>query len=467
MGYLECINEVGRFLGSLEIDDIELRTKIIEHLANSVAGARQEQTETEVTSSGIAQTPTLIRPRPEKPGAVVMGNGSDVSISNSVINLAIPQLSKAISFGVNFSTADANSTVINSDTHSSFRTGSIQPLSNIQSGQISTSKLAKVSNERLSFIDEKQHLPSLNPVRNRVCDNIPCDNQSKSLLMTQSEANLKLSGKPSATTISPNNSTQIFGGLQLLPTQLPSGDIVFIVPTNILPANQSTSYVIPVLSPKTMTSTAQTQSTIVQPIGTPISDSNVLPTYEPLFLRSVPTVTSREIGGSKSVIATSADHVSSSQLTCDTNQSDSSKPIPAVQFSSNQNVYFSSPMTTFSPQSLKPLHNIVPKSTELNLGLPDTKSHIINDFVSPMKMFFYSDPSATPDLLKSTSFPNHTNTVPQLSLSSTNINAHVRDISSPPQLVLNLSMQNRTRAEEAHHARSNFPDEDENVWRPW
>ena len=462
LGYLECINEVGRFLGSLEIDDIELRTKIIEHLANSVAGARQEQTETEVTSSGIAQTPTLIRPRPEKP-RTLLGNGSDVSNSNSVINLTIPQLSKAISLGVNFSMANENSSVINLTTPSRHQATSLISPSNIQSGNVTNSKLVDVSSERLSCLDDKQHPPILNTNKYNVCDNNLCDNQSKSFMMTQPETNAKLVGAPSATAISPCNSAQIFGGLQLLPTQLPSGDIVFIVPTNILPANQPTNYVIPVVSPKTMTSSVPTQTSIVQPSSA--SGSNGLTLYEPISVRSVESVSSQrehphfQIEGSKPVIATSADIIAPPQFASDTKQSDTAKSKQTEHFLTNQNIFLSSPMSHIASQSLKPTHYPT-------MDLSVAKSQTIIDSTPPMKMFFYSDPLKSPGTSKSASFPIHTNDVSGL-VSSTNGSAHDRDIRSPQHLVLNLSMQNRTRAEGSHHARGSLPDEDENVWRPW
>lgn len=462
MGYLECINEVGRFLGSLEIDDIELRTKIIEHLANSIAGARQEQAETEVTSSGIAQTPTLIRPRPEKP-RTLLGNGSDVSNSNSVINLTIPQLSKAISFGVNLSMANEKSSVMNLSTPSRQQTAILQSPNNIQSGNITNSKLVEVSNQRLGCVDEKQRLPILNPNNYHACDNNPCDNQSKLLMMTQPETNAKVIGTSSATANSPCNSAQIFGGLQLLPTQLPSGDIVFIVPTNILPANQPTNYIIPVLSPKTMTSSTPAHTTIAKPNGA--SECNELPLYEPISLKSVDSIPSQsayahsQIEASKTVITTSADIISPPLLHCDTKQSNSAKSKETEYFSTNQNLFLSSPMAHIASQSLKP-------APYPSMDLPVTKSQIITDSMPPMKMFFYSDPLKAPGTPKSVSFPHHTNDVSGL-ISSTNGSAHDRDISSPQHLVLNLSMQNRTRAEGSHHVRGNFPVEDENVWRPW
>ena len=471
MGYLECINEVGRFLGSLEIEDIDLRTKIIEHLANCVAGARLDQAETDiVSSSGISQTPILIRPRPEKPGSILTNGGDSclsVSNSNSVINLTIPQASKATTIslgGVNFSLANENAHVINSSTSSPYRTSGLQIPNSVQSGHITNSKLAEVSKESQSFTDEKQRLPILNPNKYRVCDI-----QSKPVLMTQTETNINLIGASSATAISPGNSNQIFGGLQVLPTQLPSGEIVYIVPTNIFPTCQSTNYVIPVLSPNTLTSSAPTQTPMLQPIVT--SDSNGPSMYglKPMSLKSVVPISSQsenasfQISGSKTVIATCADVSPPLQIACDTKPRDFVNLNQSELFSTSQNIFLSSPAAHSVSQTLIPTNY-----SSIDLSVANSRT---NDPAAPKKTYLYSYPTTEPMVSKSISYQNRTNDaptefiVPRL-VSSTNGETHQRDINSPQHLVLNLAMQNRTRADESH-MQSNFPEEDENVWRPW
>lgn len=60
--------------------------------------------------------------------------------------------------------------------------------------------------------------------------------------------------------------TKIFSGLQVIPTKMNSGEIAFVLPTNVLSNSQTPNYVIPVYSPPSAsTSFAPTAATVTAP----------------------------------------------------------------------------------------------------------------------------------------------------------------------------------------------------------
>lgn len=464
MGYLECINEVGRFLGSLEIEDVDLRTKIIEHLANCVAGAKLDQEDTEISSAaGNLHTPSVIRPRPEKPVPSLIQTADiclPVSDPHTVINLSLPHTTKAIPLeGFKSAISSENTNVINLHTATSLRQSSL-PLSVVQSGHLITSPSNQAFSEPQSVVDNKDRITVSN-----VNKPYSCDIQPKQMFINQSDMNIKLIGTPSASTNSTLNSNQIFGGLQLLPTILQSGEIAFIVPANIVPTTQSSGYIIPVLSPNTIIS-SQALNTSAQPAN-PISVSNQVPALgvKPLSLSSMTSIaspgdnSSLQLSDSNSVIPTYADISPAIQYICDSKQSDLAKLKPGELYTPNQNVFMSSQTAGTVPQYSVPTKYF---SIDPTVPSPRTNDGSVGNRSSP-----YSETisqSGVPGLVLNQTKESHENVISKNAFS--NVDKSIRVERTQEHLVLNLAMQNRTRAGQ-EGGRSNFEAEDENVWRPW
>lgn len=488
MGYLECINEVGRFLGSLEIEEVELRTKIIDHLANCVAGAKMDQAETEApASAGFSHTSAVIRPRPEKPNISLINRTDICSLpmpsSSSVVTLNVPQIIKS-SLAEDFKTVASTQcmSVINLYTPSLQHTAISSP--DMPCDLITPSQPNDLSKTSVHFPkeDEKQ--------RTRFPD-VPkpttCDIQPKPVLMSQPDININYIGTPSATTISPVTSAQIFGGLQLVPKQLPSGEVVFIVPTNIIPSTQSPSYIIPILSPNTSPNTSSfstNQTTDQSPSSNSVS--NVIPTVglKPVSVTSVTPIvpiqsssTNFSVCDTKTIIRTCAD-TPVLQDVCDTSQNNHMKLTSYGKPSNSQSTVAHSDMRSCIPQYFIPKAYtcVVPSVSGSHVngrerskspqgqpgGLVDLSRLPTNVKELPNK----------PILNERTIYSSHVTSGQTESKMTGNIlasgeSAKSQDTQFCEHLVLNLAMQNRTRAENDGTSRNNFQEEDENMWRPW
>ena len=440
MGYLECINEVGRFLGSLEIDEVELRTKIIDHLANCVAGARLEQSETEVPSSvGYSHSPAVIRPRPEKPGISLISRSDVCSLPVSVSDLS-SSINSNIAQSVKPSSQEELRTPTSCQSMSVinlFSTPSIcSP--NVQIGHITSSNPNDIANVTQNVSPEPQK-------QKRDFSNLPKPDtgifQAKSVLLNQPDLNIKVVGTHSATQASSFTSAQIFGGLQLVPTQLPSGDIAFILPANIIPTTQTPSYVIPVLSPNTLTPLSNPPSEQVTS-----SVSSVIPTvgFKPMSVSTVTPAVTGHIVKSNYVVtpakSTFPARIESSpvhQTVCDSRRDGTINPQPNDKSSANQSAISSTEVRSCLPEHFISVRNI-----------PTSTHNFLADEHKPRSDLFFSS--------------NHGTSVPSVGTEQT----PPQNQAVSNQLVLNLTMQNRTRAGQ-EMARRNFQEEDESMWRPW
>lgn len=472
MGYVECINEVGRFLGSLEVEEVDLRTKIIDHLANCVAGAKLDQAETEVpTSTVFSHAPAVIRPRPEKPSASLINRADIVSASSSIVALNVPQIMKPDSTE-EFKTAASTQCmpVINLYAPSIYRTSALAS-PEIPSGHITSLKPGDVSKVPTNFTTENE---TQRTSFSNVNKPFTCDIQPKPVLVSQPDMNINLIGTSSATTISPITPAQIFGGLQLVPKQLPSGEIVFIVPTNIMPTTQSPSYIIPILSPNTSPSTLTTASSQTTEQSTRSSSvSNVIPTvgFKPISVTSVtPIVPAQSFNSSfsvcdtKTVIPTCAETSPVLQYVCDSRQNDLMKLKTFEKSSSNQNTFALSDMRSCVPQYFMPT-----KYTSIVTPAPSSRANVREQSKSPpIPKQTANNPNFNERLMHPTHLiSEHLAPKPSVIIPPSREPIICQDPQFSEHLVLNLAMRNRTRADHDGSSRSNFQEDDESMWRPW
>lgn len=319
---------------------------------------------------------------------------------------------------------------------------------------------------------------------------VACDIQSKPVLISQPDININYIGTPSATTISPVTSAQIFGGLQLVPKQLPSGEVVFIVPTNIIPATQSPSYIIPILSPNTSpnsSSSSTNQTTDQSPSSTSVS--NVIPTvgFKPISVTSVTPVipvqslstnfTSFSVCDTKTLIRTCAD-TPVLQDVCDSSQNNPIKLTSYGKSSTSKSTVAPSDMRSYIPQYFMPkAYTRVVSSVSSSYvdgrersksppgqpgGLVDLSRVPTSAKETPSKRILNERTIYSSPFVSEQTESKLTGNVP-----ASGESAQPQDTRFCEHLVLNLAMQNRTRAENDGTSRSNFQEDDESMWRPW
>ena len=450
MGYLECINEVGRFLGSLEIDEVELRTKIIDHLANCIAGARLEQPDTEVsTTVGFSRTQAVIRPRPEKPGISLISRPDICGLQSTG-----PQPTSSLNIGHSVKLNDKEElktptscqpmSVINLYSSGSVHSPHI-PTPKVQIGQVTLPKQNEVSNASHNLTTD------LSNQRMGLFCVSKSDSESKlstPALLNQPDINVKVIGTQSAAQVSSITQAQIFGGLQLVPTQLPSGEIAFILPANIIPTTQS--YVIPVLSPNTIT-----------PLSSP--SEQAVSSASKIEFKSTPDgkVTSSILGHignsafpityAKALLPSCTENSSVLQPICDQQRNDTANLPSSEKALTNQSV--------LSTELLHPAQEqVISKLRDTTLISSGTEAFRTGGFQSSSAVCLSSSEVG----LSSNSSTTTCNSSGRIQQPQT----QQHDRSLTDHLVLNLAMQNRTRAG-PEEARNRHEEDDESMWRPW
>ena len=447
MGYLECINEVGRFLGSLEIDEVELRTKIIDHLANCIAGARLEQSDTEVsTTVGFSRTQAVIRPRPEKPGISLISRPDICSLQS-----AVPPPTSSLSIGHSVKLNDKEElktpsmSVINLYNSGSVHSPHITK-PKVQIGQVTLPKQNDVSNAASHILTTE-----LSNQRGPIFCVSKSDSeikQSNPALLHQPDVNVKVIGTQSAPQVSSITQAQIFGGLHLVPTQLPSGEIAFILPANIIPNTQS--YVIPVLSPNTIT-----------PLSSP--SEQAVSSASNIEFKSTPDgkVTSSILGH----IGNSAFPITYAKALLPSCTENSPVLQPICDQQRNDTANLPSSEKTLTNQSVLSTELLHPAQEQVTSKLRGTT--LISSGTEAYRTGGYQSSSAVCLSSSEVGLSSNGSTTtcnPSGSIQQPQTQQH--DRSPTDHLVLNLAMQNRTRAG-PEEARNRHEEDDESMWRPW
>ena len=198
-GFTECANEVSRYLASIETNDVELRARLINHLANTIQRPSNNTSPVPVTLTSPTSTPITAHVRPlqiQTTPLVGQDQGSPINLSTKVASV----------------------------------------------------------------------LPEINN------NTIP---QSQGFMAT-------VTSPPQTTT------AKVLGGVQLIPSRLPSGEVAFVIPGNVLTASAMSNYVIPLYAgpsvAQTSPSAGSTSPTVISPpaqavpVSLPQTPIMILPT---------------------------------------------------------------------------------------------------------------------------------------------------------------------------------------------
>ncbi|KAL5013779.1 hypothetical protein ScPMuIL_008049 [Solemya velum] len=212
VGFNECASEVTRFLGTLDTCDIDLRTRLLNHLANCMINSSSPEVSpvstSSVSTSGVASTPS----RPSQ------SSTESTCSSPSPPPMVTPKVETTVQ----------TSQEMNNNVH--------------------------------SVVSLPQQLQM----------------------------------------------TKIFSGLQVIPTKMNSGEIAFVLPTNVLSNNQAPNYVIPVYSPPSApTSFAPTAAAAAAAAAATVSAPNVF-TLAPSTTSNLQPCTFASLQGNINVISGSS-----------------------------------------------------------------------------------------------------------------------------------------------------------------
>ncbi|XP_013403236.1 transcription factor HES-1-like isoform X1 [Lingula anatina] len=212
-GFNECTSEVSRYLHSIEGVDPDIRARVLDHLATCVANATGVNSEGE--RSFTIPNVASIRPMPT-PQTTVSPRASDVDGSG----------------------------VANVETPSSFGSPQYAPTGHV--------------------------MPDFTPGKGMVQSNA-CEVSRSTSAPAQTATVTPLSAQQSS------SGNVAIGGLQVIPTRLPSGELAFVLPQNVInSASQvpAQSYILPVFAGNTgmasMTSTVQPSASITTTTALPL-----------------------------------------------------------------------------------------------------------------------------------------------------------------------------------------------------
>jgi hypothetical protein len=195
VGFNECAAEISRFLGTIDMCDVELRARLLNHLANAmVGGSICDVTLNSVTSPTKSISPPLVKPL--TPLSI-----RPVPTSTTTLNISPPP-----------------STVLSGTIDLSLKT-------------------------QLSPLAPKLHtIQQMAPPMEINNNTISCASVT-SQLQEQQQQLLQQQQQPM------QNCAKLFSGLQVIPTKLPSGEIAFVLPANVMSGGPVPNYVIPVYTP--------------------------------------------------------------------------------------------------------------------------------------------------------------------------------------------------------------------------
>ncbi|XP_064642533.1 transcription factor HES-1-B-like [Lineus longissimus] len=208
MGFNECANEVIRYLSSIEGADVEVRARLLGHLANCITGVANASTAAQNAVAMVTQQPPVqnnphMRPAPLK---VMNQNSGNIPLA--------PKMP-----------ISPQTTEINNNTISSVHTSPI--------------------------VSQPAPVPNMNSNRNLV---------------------------PSPPT----------PRVQIMPSKLPSGELAFVIPGNILQQGQMPSYVIPVYTGNMN----QNVTSVSSPPSSTMSTASVSPRHSSPMQSGSPTSSS-------------------------------------------------------------------------------------------------------------------------------------------------------------------------------
>lgn len=272
LGFNECASEVSSFLGSMEGSDAEVRSKLLNHLANCMVNPDPPSQSSRVPSSqcmdnlrssppqttGFCKTEDIqTHPhQPSRPENNVVQNVIQNGLRTNVMDNGVLTVQAQDSLVANTISAALPTTTT--------ATLSVQGLLNNQQLQI----------PQFQQQQQQQQQPM---------------QQFQQHIMQQPQQ-VQIQAIQPQTTVQQQPSMQVqklVSGVQLIPTKMSTGEMAFIIPANLLSSGNVNNYVIPMVqsqttqvsaavAPITMAcsqtvNTAQTQNINIKPVPAPIS----------------------------------------------------------------------------------------------------------------------------------------------------------------------------------------------------
>ncbi|KAK3593240.1 hypothetical protein CHS0354_012328 [Potamilus streckersoni] len=262
IGFTECTNEIGRFLESLETLDMEVKSRLMEHLANSTSNVEQKQDFKSNDSSSRFPDDVKQFTKGYPGSAVLSSNVSPVS-SEPEIQTSHSCLPSCL-----------NVPILNSFP--------MEREKNLSSTIISNNASNRQVLLATELLDKNNNLPNTMHFGNTV--SIPIG-------LSRSHDRVNDTGVPSATldsgfTACINSSSAVnrnaISGLRIMPVKLQTQNTAVVLSTDLLVAGQVSGCVVPMYTPsaalplgscfiQTPSSTEKLQSEIIQPTELPVT----------------------------------------------------------------------------------------------------------------------------------------------------------------------------------------------------
>ncbi|KAL3862402.1 hypothetical protein ACJMK2_008371 [Sinanodonta woodiana] len=263
IGFMECSNETGRFIESLETLDMEVKSRLMEHLANTACNVEQAQDFTSNDDSS-ARLPEDVKQFIKRyPGTTVQSK-----------NVSPPSSEPEIQTSHSYLPSPQNAHVVNSS--------KIERERNLSSTIFSNNPSNRPVLLATELLDKNNNLPNAIRFANTV--SIP-------LGLPRSHDRANDTGVPSSTldnsfSAYTNESSAInrnaISGLRILPINLQTQNAAFVLSSDLLVAGQVSGCVVPMYTPsgalplgscfiQAPSSTETLQSEIVQPIQLPVT----------------------------------------------------------------------------------------------------------------------------------------------------------------------------------------------------
>ncbi|KAK3593236.1 hypothetical protein CHS0354_012321 [Potamilus streckersoni] len=237
MGFNECVNEIGRFMDSLDTASVEVKVQLLEHLANCVSKIDQTECNDSASHAKVSDC-TEICPDTSVPSKRKISSNVETSASSSMMQQS----------STNQRICDKSVTLVSNSG------SSLQPvLVNKESSEVNTN-FATMTTRIANIASQPMILPVSNIIPNSIGPNAP---KLESVSVSSSASSTSL----------PEISKNPINCLQFVPTNLAAGNIVFVVPTSVLAGGQVPGYVLPVYTPSTSLPTVSLTTQALAPTG--------------------------------------------------------------------------------------------------------------------------------------------------------------------------------------------------------
>ncbi|XP_060069341.1 protein hairy-like [Ylistrum balloti] len=270
LGYNECASEVSSFLGSMEGSDAEVRSKLLNHLANCMVNPEPSSQTSRVPSSQC-----LDNLRSSPPQTTVLCKSEDIQNhphqtplpDNNVVQHVIPNGMRTNIIDNRVLTIQAPESIVANTLSATIPTTTatlpVQGLINTQSLQIPQFQQQQ---------QQQQHVQQL----------------QQQIVQQPQQVQIQAIQPQSTVQQQPSMQVQkLVSGVQLIPTKMSTGEMAFIIPANLLSNGNMNNFVIPMLQSQALTTQV---STAVAPVT--VACTQALNTVQTQAIKPVPAVPS-------------------------------------------------------------------------------------------------------------------------------------------------------------------------------